>query len=120
MICSAASVIARTWVAWASEAIVRSIGWPRRIPRSIRQDQPPVFREGHARRLHDLPNMAVRIGEVSAIAAVVGRLRLAQWLRTGRHGLGESRIDLGGRRAIPRQRRAAKGLRPAAPPSEAR
>jgi hypothetical protein len=42
---------------------------------SIRQDQPSVIGERKARGLNDFPNVAIGIGEIAAIAAVVGFLR---------------------------------------------
>ena len=47
-------------------------------PILVRKDQPAVLRECHAGSLHHLPDMSVRIGKISPVAAVFGFLRTAQ------------------------------------------
>ena len=72
---------------------------PRTIPviqpaALFRQMHPPVLADLDARRDHDLPGMAVGIGEIAGIAAVVGLMRGLQQRRALADGERQNRIDL--------------------------
>src|SRR5690349_16494319 len=79
--------------------------WP-----SVRQDQTTVVGEFEPRRPYHLPAMAVGIGEIAAIAAVVGPAGLPHQLGACRERRIERAIDLFRRPAVPGKRRAAKRL----------
>ena len=72
-----------------------------------------VLGQGEARIVGDLPQVAVRIGEVAGVAAIGRRLRRTGDRATGLLRGGDDRVDLAGRPHVLRQRHPAE---PAAPP----
>src|SRR5690242_2869909 len=72
----------------------------------------PVTPDVDARCNHDFPGMAVRVGKISGITAVVGRFRGFQEFRAFRYREIQHRVDFLGRVAIPGERHAPKRLRP--------
>jgi hypothetical protein len=72
----------------------------------------PVLADFDMGRDHGLPGMSIGIGEISAIAAIVGFLRGSNEFRPLRKCEFHHRIDFLRRPAVPRQCDAAKGRWP--------
>ena len=90
---------------------------PRTIPviqtsRLLGQMHPPVLSDLDAWRDHDFPGMAVGVGEIAGITAVVGLMRRFQQRRALADREGQNRIDLVARGAVPGERDAAEGRGP--------
>src|SRR5829696_9170621 len=93
----------------AREAKPDSRSW-RELRSLVRQNEPAVLAESETGRGDNLPDVAVGVREVAAIAAIVGWFGRAQWLSTRLDCLREAFVHFFPCAAVPGQGRAAEDL----------